>query len=78
MDGRVAPVIWRLLTENDRPYVLDFTQDEIVELLDLHRRGYPWADCAEHFGKNRNTVRRYARVFESYGIHAFISQLRQK
>ena len=71
-------MILRMLTENDRPYVLDFTQDEIAELLDLHRHGYTWADCAEHFGKCTPTVRRYARVFESYGRHAFIKKLIKK
>jgi uncharacterized protein YutE (UPF0331/DUF86 family) len=59
------------LTDKDLPLVLNFTQGEAAALRNILQKGYNAKEASELLGVSAQRLRKYNRIFERYGKHAF-------
>ncbi len=47
------------------------TKTQVLTIVAERRKGMPYKAISYKLGKSENTVRRYHRLFEMYGLEAF-------
>jgi transposase len=43
----------------------------VKDMVSAHRKGYLFREIAELFGVNKETARRYVRIYDKHGEEAF-------
>lgn len=61
----------KLLEPGSRPLIANFSQSDLLALRNGIAGGYSFKELGALLGRGASTLRRYNRVFEMYGLHAF-------
>ena len=61
-----------------KPWITNCTQKQITEIVDWNRQGMFVVDIAEYQKISAKTCNRYIRVFDMYGLGAFVKKKPKK
>lgn len=56
---------------NSDVIIRNFKRSNMERVLDMRKKGYSAENIGDAVGRNGETIRRYLRVFDIYGITAF-------
>lgn len=53
------------------PIITHFRRRQVEQMLEFRERGWSYKDIGEAMGRDRNTINRYHRLYELFGLEAF-------
>lgn len=54
-----------------QPIITHFKRRHVEQMLEFRERGWTYQDIAEAMNRHRNTINRYHRIYELFGMEAF-------